>query len=158
MMISYLLLVFTSWWRLIDYQDLRFSRAVLTIPSRSAPYNVSDSCHTPLCINASISFDRACTVLSLLHTIATLSLLWNLYLHSHEVSNTPGHSLSSPLLFDCLISLLSLFISYRDWVIAVTDAGQASHFHMVRISWRKQYLSVWHYFNIYVNLVLTSLP
>ena len=110
MMISYLLLVFTSWWRLIDYQDLRFSRAVLTIHSRSAPFNAYDSFHTPLCNKSSEPFGRACNVLSLLHTIPTLSLLWNLYLHSHEVSTTPSLSLSSQPHLDCLISLLSLFI------------------------------------------------
>ena len=88
MMISYLLLVFTSWWRLIDYQDLRFTRPVPTIHSRTAPYCTVHLIPTIFLVAANGTYDllhssptlvKAYNARTVIYTIFTLSLPWSLF-------------------------------------------------------------------------------
>ena len=164
MMISYLLLVFTSWWRLIDYQDLRFTRPVPTIHSRTAPYRTVYLTPTVFLVAANGIYDllhssptlvKAYNALTVIYTIFTLSLPWSLFrcmyvrtLMRLNISNPPPiiiTSFVSLLSHGWLLLILCIFLStppHRDWVIAVTDAGQASHFHMVRMLLKSQCILV----------------
>ena len=126
MMISYLLLVFTSWWRLIDYQDLRFTRPVLTTHSRTAPYCTVHLIPTIFLVAVNGTYDllhssptlvKASNALTVIYTIFTLSLPWSLfrcmYVRTHlrlNISTSATHSQSlSPL---CLSTVSCLITSH----------------------------------------------